>query len=709
MTATADLAPYEAALAEDAEAWFRTLAPRAEPRPLLDWVATVRVPPDSPKAKGKAVPPTFDPREHHGQFEVLRVLQSRFYETPAGTRVHVREVTVLACVQDGKSLTLDMWVAHSVIEDSVHFVSAFPDRDRVTENWRDKLRPMIANSGYGDQLPTTGPGSNAGAKPESVQFLTGGQLYLRGAGASNEAGQASVTAERAKIDEMDSTRPRFVRLIANRTAAYGMRRLLCKTSTLKFDDPRHSATWQNWERGTRGMFHYRCPACQRWQPIEGVDSRDGTLRLMYDATDDVTARATAAIRCIDADCKHPITESERRAALRDYRLVMDGQQVDQATGVVIGEPPITEHWTIRWTATDSPLEKNLGDLAVEHRAAKGEIDDFGNHDRMRQLYRDEFVYFYTADQQQAVGLSPTSVVKLSMGSTYAIGSPPPQVRFMAAGADVQKYWIYWGVLGFDEQGSDYLLAMSVENLVRADGTPMQEGDEPDEADYWAALDRINLQIGSLFPSEDGRPQLVRRMLDLGFGLPKLRPWLSRHPEWTGVVGRGEMQVLRQQGATTGNRAVFIPGVADVRVEHDAWGDWHLWLLDSDHIKAQIHNGLQKARGKPGASYVPRGIEMRSRELGIKVDSPLAWVARHLCAEQRRVDPATGEVTWEKVDGGGRHDAFDVWTYARAGGLAHLEWLRAQQAQQQPASPARQQDRRAAPPINRRHSRIDRPR
>ncbi len=88
----------------------------------------------------------------------------------------------------------------------------------------------------------------------------------------------------------------------------------------------------------------------------------------------------------------------------------------------------------------------------------------------------------------------------------------------------------------------------------------------------------------------------------------------------------------------------------------------------------MHNGLTKPRGEPGCFYVPKGIEIRSRDLGIAQDGALGWIAKHLCAEQRRRDEETGGIVWEKVDGAGRHDYLDVTAYARALGLEHAERL-----------------------------------
>lgn len=607
--------------------------------------------------------------------------------------------------QTGKTLLgFECPLLYHLFELQEDVVCLVPEMAKARMIWQKKIEPVIRRSAYAHLLPKTGKGSRGGGDLDLIIFENGVSMHFMSGGGADPPSSATARvgviteANEMRISETgDQGSP--INAFKFCMASFGDSARIFGESIITTDA---CITWkQITEVGTDTRPHLRCPHCGFYQYPERE-----RLVGWQEAADALEAAKGARYACVG--CAVLWDEKDRAKAIDAARLVHQGQEID-TDGEITGEPPKTRVLGVRWNAMCHPL-RTMGGIAEQEWNARR----LGTDAEEMALCQYTWAVPYVPKRQ--VSLRPLTIAKLSRQAYFSIGQPPPQVQYLTAAVDVQEFWMYWGVFGFafdprhkaSALADQYVLAASVENLQHPDGRhfePAKKETEPAEPPhYWAALDRIAVQIATLFPSGQSAP-IVRMMVDLGYRMDVLRPWLVQHPEWTGVIGRGDRQVMKELGATAGNRVTFLPGIADVRLQRDAFGDWNLWMLDVDQVKAQIHSGILKPAENPGRFLVPRGIEIRSRELGIAQDGPLGWLAKHLCAEQSRRDEESGQIVWEKVDGAGRHDFLDVSAYGRAAGLAHAEWLLAQAGIPNTPPPPRRTPRPTAPPVSRRHSRL----
>jgi phage terminase large subunit GpA-like protein len=657
-------------------AFWAGLAPPPPPRPLLEWCTMLRYP------DGAMAGMHFDPKSHPPEYMVLRAVQAGGFH----------RYVVVGPTQDGKTwTTLIVPMLYVLTELRLPAIYGAPDMRLCQDTWTEKIKPALVRSGLGHFLPVDGIGSSGGTNVTTVHLHGGATLFFMGAGAKNESAQASRTVAYVFKDELDSIKPAMIPLMDRRADNYDDLARRFETSTIK--DDRNSRVLARLRDSTNGRPWYACTACGRAQAFEWEQVR-------ADYADDISAIETVRLHC--RHCDHGMTDDERKQAIAgQWWEVREGESVDEH-GTVVGTARRSLTYGLRWTALDSPL-KSLAKLAVEFRAASIKAAA-GDHTDLRNFHRDQLTQEYTGDLDQSVELTLERIYKLSAQSGYQAGEVPHGAEYLTMATDMQHRWCYWAVRGHDREGRRWLIAAGVESLrhehgIRA-GQALDSKDQPTKEQRWAALDRVAALVANGWRRGDEHFVPVRRGLDVGNYLDELRPWLARNLEWTACVGRGESQVLRQAGGHSGNRLIWIPGVVDVRQQQDAFGPWALWMVDADRVRGQIHDGLLAEPGAPGSGAVFRGIASKSAT---------EWIARHLTAEMRVRDEASGEVRWDKRSADARNDILDACVYADALGKAHAEWLASQEPKPPPtpvpATPRR--DRPTLTPAPRRHSMLDR--
>jgi phage terminase large subunit GpA-like protein len=641
MEALATPEPCLAAMAEAEAEFWKWFEPPISPRPITEFSYALTV------TEG-ARPGPLDMRSHPGQWETLRAIDTGGFQ----------RFVVIGPTQDGKTLvTLIVPTLYALCELRCPVVYGAPDMRMCADTWTEKLKPMLLASGLGQFLPQDGSASGGGTNVTTVRFHLGGTLFFVGGGGKNESAQASRTARYVFKDEVDSMKARLLPLLDRRADVYEEQARRFETSTIK--DDIHSRILMRYNDSTRGRLVFRCPhePCRKWQSLEWG-------RVKYDDVDDVTARDTARIFCLHCDAA--ITDDQRKEMIAsEYRLLMHGQTVAD-DGTVTGTPPGSLTWGIRWTALDSPL-KNLGVLAVQHRAARLKAEA-GDHEDLRNFHRDQLCEGYTGDQRQVLEITLDYLRRRSAESSYDFGQVSEGVEFITAAIDVQLYWLYWSAMGHALDGRWWLIEAGVQDLI--DPATKEQTKNPNVHQRRAALSAVRAIVANGWRRGETPVLVARRGVDVGYLIDEVRPWLVENIDWTGMVGRGETQVMRQMGATSSKRLVWIPGVVDVREQTDKWGVWPLWMADADSLKGRAHDGLLLPQGEPGAGHLFRGIEPRGR---------LDWVARHIAAEKRVRDEGSGTVTWETT---GRHDILDTAMMNLGLGRAHAEYLK---QQKQPTS------------------------
>jgi len=648
-----------------ADAALRVLAPPPRPRSLLAFARSLRLP-DGPQA-GEA----YEPTSHPAGLEILRAFAAGGFE----------QMVTLGPVQDGKTwATIIVPLLYTLAELRQAAVYGLPDRALAGKVWRSKLRPTIEACGLGHLLPTSGPGSDGGA-PEDVLFTTGARLFMLGAGARNEAGQAAVTAPFVAVDERDSIRPRWVELLNARADAFDIAARRVSTSTIKHDAG-GSTTWSLYAMSTSGRLWFRCPRCRAEAHASGGWQAFEWDRVEYDPTDDRTAAATVRLVCAHV-AEHRLTDDERRAALLDWRLVARGQSVAPDGGLV-GELPPTSVWGLRWTALDSPL-KSLPTLAVRHRQACQQRDAEGNHEALRQFYRDQLAAPYRDDLEGQEGTATLTPAYLQAranvhGWADLVADKPDDgalwSRYMAplpdtatcavATIDVQSNRCYWLLTAADADLRTYDAAWGYEHAT-ADRLPTSTGE------LHAILDRIADLLPSLVARDGAAPgepaarppvPIVGLGVDVGYRQPELVAWLAGRPSWVPIAGAGEdvagkLRSVVAQAPGAERRDGDMLGVLYRRALEGARlaPRQQLHLVDVDRVKEQAVGQYLRPAGSAGAAHLPRGLKASDA------------IILHLTGEQLVESDKTGRRVWRVVRK--RHDYLDLRTYNLALLRLHL--------------------------------------
>lgn len=628
-----------------AQTFAAQLRPQANPLSFSDFCDRMRLP------DGDAQGQRWEWRRHPAQRALIEAASSGRW----------RVMIPLGPVQDGKTLTglvaPSAWCASELHKPQM---AAWPDRFMAGKMWRGKLRPALQAIQGGRLLPETGPGSGTGA-PDDVLLGGGSRLYLLGAGARNEAGQAGVTAWLGMIDEVDSIRRRHLRLLLQRLASYGGDSMAWLMSTIKSDLA--SPIIEAWERSTACVIQVPCPSC-------GHVHRLSWDAITYDPSSDISARQSVRWACPACSTLHD--DDQRLAALERAVIVGQGQHVD-AAGRVVGDLVESEAYGIRWSSLDSP-RRALGDLAVLHREAVHAARFQNDHELLRQFYRDHLVEQYQADVEEAPRIVETVVATRSALGTTPRGQVPPGISHLTVAVDCQLRRHYWQAMAHYPDGR-----MAIIDWHGRGEALCGDQEQPTPAQRHALLDRLHARFQDGWPDHTGRihrPVLIG--CDVATFTDELLGWLRLHwGEWVALRGIGEA-LATQIGRHPGSAKLRLPGWLEIRQHPDRY---LLHLVDTHQVRAYVHNGLIREPEVGGALLLPPGVATDSN------------LARHLCAEVRQVTDRG--VVW--VTRHVRNDLLDCAVYNAALGRLYAHRIGQNPSQAQPESPHQSDDADQHPP------------
>jgi hypothetical protein len=573
MTATA-------ATCDLGDIFAQLLAPARPPLPLLAWADRLRIVDDASGTQ----------HDRHPQPLVLDPGQRAIVAAIGDARWP--RVVVAGPVQWGKSLACcAIPIAHSLAESRQPCMIAGPRESTAVGVWRDKTRTLLIDSDLASVLPADGAGSKAGT-PDSILATTGARLFLRGAGGTNEAQQASDTARLVVITEVDSIAisarrakrvagegdqaRRRINLFANRTASYGEHGKVVLESTVK--DDRASLILALWSEGTAGRLWHPCPHCAGWSPREWS-------QVSYDHDD-----PAGSVRLACGACGTLLTADQATAAAERAVDVHRGQRID--AGQVVGPMPPCTVWSLRLTSLDTP-RRSLAWLAREHRDAIDARDNRQDHEPLKQFVRDHLVAGYQADdavdRRRQVG--PAVVATGSAASAYAKGTAP-WAGVGSMGIDWQEREAWW--LGLVAQGDRAAIVdWGVEYLCH-------RHEQPTPQQRRAALDRLKARAAAGWPSPDGQVACTGRIMDLGGRgwLETLEIWM-REERWSWWGARGDS---RREGGE-GEGIYRAPGW----YERFDRADGRRLLLCDPAGKGRLLAGLAAPPDSPVALLVPQGI------------------------------------------------------------------------------------------------------
>lgn len=561
--------------------------PPTKPIPHAEFCRTITIP-DGP-LQGSRYLPDADP---------VHACLSR--EITAG---HWHRIVAVGAVQTGKSLsTILVPLLRHLTALRQPCVYSQPTLTKLQEGWAGKLAPSMAESGYGDWLPDKGQGSKGSQTPKFITFrepksrARAGTLYLIPGGGASESAQAAVTAAVVAVDEVDSFPSRHrVELVLKRADSYGARALRILTSTVKSDTTEGedgSIILGFYRESTASRLHFQCPHCDHWQAIEWE-------RVTYEEANEPAAIATARYTC--AGCDVMWTEDDRQRALKSWRCVHQGQQVDQATGAVVGAPPATVAFGLLWTALDSSL-RSLGQVAAEHWRAKRALA-MQDHGPMRSFYRDQLCRGYE-EPALASEITNKYLADLSSRSDYDKRTVPHWVTHMCGAIDVQLDRCYFAAIGLGPDDRWALVDWGYELLVPyKDGKPERP---PTPGDRRRVLTDLDVKFKTGWQKEGSEEKMTPLAglcgIDVGYLTDQVVNWLRGVKGWRAVKGLGE-DTIKHAG-----KHLELPPEAKAFVELRQPDGWDIPLIHviGANVLAYVHGCLLRDPYTPASGMLPRG-------------------------------------------------------------------------------------------------------
>jgi len=616
---------YAATLdAIDREVYYGPIAPPVHPRDLGTFARACRNPPGGP------FPGAFyDYSIHPGQRAVVQALSTKKYT----------HYVVVACTQDGKSwICIQVPLMYFTCELKEPVVYAIPDMRVAEDSWIEKIQPGLEHTAeLAQHLPQRGAGSAGGTKVTTVMLHNAAPIFFLGKGGKNKSAASSRTARVVLMDEFGKIQPEMATKYDRRADSFDTRAIRIKAGTV--ESTQGDLLLAAYRKGTQHVLHYPCHLCgeytrMRWESVT------------YDRTSDRKARVSARIAC--ERCEGIWTDAERKQNLLRGVDLPDTQTIDR-NGVIHGDEPESETYSLRWGALDSPL-KSLGTLAVQHRGAVWEDED-GNSHPLREFYHDQlaepFPEVDTAENVESMALAQRSTL-----STYGMGEVDDRAVFLIAIIDQQLRRYFWEIMAFDDQGRSWVVDYGQHGIC-------SEGETPDKMQRMGHLRQLisKLQSGRAKPSTGEVLHPLRTAIDLGNWGADTVEALHDDPAVLFVRGTGDYQVQRMSRSGKGVDGQRLDGWYDMRlIERDTIPHSILWI-ESDTVKHQVFRSIQRPAGETGALHVPLGLAAED-------DFP-----RHLTAEQWTKNKA-GKYAWIKRPGR-RNDWFDTTYY----GLAVARYLR----------------------------------
>ncbi len=575
----------------------RAWAPPALPVPLVEFVTWFRWTEGITVKNGEGS--QIDPRTHVAHYLVLQAIDDAL-----NGRSRYRHIVVCKPTQDGGTwMTVTLPLLYCTTQLGQPAVGGFPDMRLAGIAWRQKLRAPVIKAGRTSWLPADGPGSDGNSTPVEVALNTV-PLYFIGGGASNEAGQASLTGMLLTRDERDSMNPDVAALMSGRLDGFDDRGVTVDTSTVKADAEEDSQILQELAPSTSYRLAWPCPRCGGYQ-IWDWD------RMRCDTSSQVAAMRTVRLACAHEDCQHPITDAERVAAmtLDRVRLVGRGQQL-QRDGGVTGEIPETINWGITWTALDSPI-KSLATLVSEYWAAEQALKS-GDHAKMRKFYRDRLCLVYKGAAVGAASIDATALALRSAQSITRKRIVPEGVTHLTVAGDVQKRELWWMAMAHGPGGRWWILDWG-RQVITADFRA-----EPSEDEIHTALDAVAATVAIGWEDAGGEPHLpLMKGWDSRYQANVVKDWLAlQGGSWLALRGSGEGQHSEKP---SGRRVERIEGWVDVREIADTTV---IYYAEAAILKDVVQAGLSREPGVGGAGHLPQG------------EAADGWLIRQLTAEKK---------------------------------------------------------------------------
>jgi phage terminase large subunit GpA-like protein len=530
--------------------------------------------------------------------------------------------------QSGKTLSCFVIpLLYHLFEIGETVICGLPDMDMAGDKWREDILPVIEQSQFRHQMPTTGSGSRGG-RVEAIRFLNGATLKFMsgGGGDKSRAGFTSRVIVITETDGMDqqgtsSRESDKITQLEARTRAYGARRRIYMECTVSTEQGR---TWQEYQNGTRSRIVLSCPHCQA--PV--APEREH-LQHWQETTSQVQARTLARFVC--PACQQDWSDADRQQANATASLLHHGQDL-AADGSVSGTAPETDTLGFRWSAVNN-LFLTAGDIAADEWRASRAADEENAEREMRQ-----FVWCVPVASSKSDETSLPLHDLTHRISAYPKGIVPPDAKLLTCGIDLGKYLAHWVVVAWSDGATGYIVDYGRLEIASPDlGV---------EKAILLALREFHEQMKEGYPvrGSDERRPLQLMWIDAGYMTDVVYNFVREHPPNRRIlpaIGRGAAQQRTQwynRPTSTGSVVRHIGEGFHINLL--AGSATYLVEVDADHWKSWVHQRLATPMDQPGAMTL----------FAAPPAEHLSF-AKHLTAETKTEEYVAGRgvvTKWERV-------------------------------------------------------------
>lgn len=493
--------------------------------------------------------------------------------------------------QDGKTFVFFVIpAAYHLFELEEDILLCGPTTEHAYGAYRQRLLPIIKASRFAGLLPTSGAGSKGGKAPEIV-FGNGRSIRFVGAGGGDaqRSGWTAKAVFMTELDKMDdageaSEESDPVTQMQARASAFmesGTARIFGEC-TMSVEDG--FVYREVCLIGTDTRVFMPCPKCGEYVFPERKDFTGWS-----GAAGVEEAGKKAAYVC--PKCHWPWTEAERRKSRDLARLVSRGQTIGK-DGLVVGPPPETDTYGVRWNAMAS-LFKKMRDIGIAEWRA--EFTD-------KEADKKAVVQFWWAEPWRPETLALTELnhqIVSKQTSGFLRGAVPPGAAAVTVAVDLGIHTIWWVAAAWMPDGRGHVIDYGPRDVPNTGAA--------EDVRILAALRLLNdeiLKAGWSTPAGARAADLV--VIDSGY-----------HPDaaYTFVLESGQGAFAATKGFGSAYRAGGWIGPAKNPAPGMSGDNWTvtpqpsgimLVNLHADYWKGIIHDGFAAAAGSSGSITLFRG-------------------------------------------------------------------------------------------------------
>jgi phage terminase large subunit GpA-like protein len=535
-------------------------------------------------------------------------------------------ILICAVPRLGKSTLANAYLLWRLFEYGESTQLLLPTQVLANSFFKDKLESSISeNPRLAKHLPSTY--IQGGTLKHIIRYNNG--AVLRNIYSSNQIrsydSQTLVVSEAAQFASVAGNESDIITLAIKRQADHKHHGLVFMESTPTVDTARFH---REIKLGTDSHLEVACPFCGKY-----FEAGKRAYFFMNESETENESELNPYIKC--PSCEKHIEEKHREEMQNTVKII---HKNDNATSFSI---------SIDWFFA----KLTMNDLAIaEFRNKHNQTID-----SVRNLYQN----FYAMPTNEKIeqpekvinGISKEQI--LERAGAFESGVIPDKVKFIVGSVDIQKCWLYWLIVGFDENMTGHIIDYSVVDIVPLE---MQGSVQPTPQMLVNSLNTAYSELQKYNP--------VSIWVDTSYKheaseIPIIRNWASSYTNVFSIAGRSHTEFVRidkQSNQIPAQcRDFMMPKVQEGSAQI-------LWFLDVDRIKSMLRDKISMPINAQGGFVFPKNIMEKGRN----------WLIQHFTTEEPKLVASKfgmKTITWIK-QGKRRCDLFDCCVYAMAGGMLY---------------------------------------